>query len=357
MKKYLMIILIFSVSFQLYGQSSNFFGNIHVITPKDYFNADNTSYYFGYDGIKTIKIDNSSLIMNELAVFSNHGYGHISFSSFLTGVSEALYADDGSLVIYRTNNDFSCQNDTDSNCLYSPVYIRKINKKSLTGNMSLYRIDNTIPLEEKDIINFPAGSELYSIVVEVPGYDLSTFLDMTSLVCSKNEDNLCRGVINNGVIDKAALFELSNIKEKDKEFLFSDTGDGLVYNFDLIDNKVIPYNKECVQSAVAFDDLQGCIESSMPKGTITQNRHPSGIIYWEIDYKNPAVDNVFFWVNNRLMNSSLAMFAAVDNVFFWVNNRGEPFKAYTNSRLVYNFSLFNKNAADVISRVFIGKFE
>ena len=147
--------------------------------------------------------------------------------------------------------------------------------------------------------------------------------------------NLCRGVINNGVIDKAALFELSNIKEKDKEFLFSDTGDGLVYNFDLIDNKVIPYNKECVQSAVAFDDLQGCIESSMPKGTITQNRHPSGIIYWEIDYKNPAVDNVFFWVNNR----------------------GEPFKAYTNSRLVYNFSLFNKNAADVISRVFIGKFE
>ena len=111
-----------------------------------------------------------------------------------------------------------------------------------------------------------------------------------------------------------------NIKEKDKEFLFSDTGDGLVYNFDLIDNKVIPYNKECVQSAVAFDDLQGCIESSMPKGTITQNRHPSGIIYWEIDYKNPAVDNVFFWVNNR----------------------GEPFKAYINIRLVYNFSLFIK---------------
>lgn len=154
MKKYLMIILIFSVSFQLYGQSSNFFGNIHVITPKDYFNADNTSYYFGYDGIKTIKIDNSSLIMNELAVFSNHGYGHISFSSFLTGVSEALYTDDGSLVIYRTNNDFSCQNDTDSNCLYSPVYIRKINKKSLTGNMSLYRIDNTIPLEEKILLIF-----------------------------------------------------------------------------------------------------------------------------------------------------------------------------------------------------------
>lgn len=330
MKKYLMIIFILLVSLQSYGQESNGLVSMQVITPKDYFNADNVSYYFGYDGIKSLKIDNSSLILDELAVFSNHGYGHLSLSSFLTDISEVLSADDGSLVIYRTNNDYSCLNDTSSNCLYAPVYIRKINKKSLTGNISLYRIDNSIPLEEKDIINFPIGSELYSIVVEVPAYDLSIFTDMESLVCSKNEDNLCRGVINNGVLDKAALFELSSIKEDDKEFLYSDTGDGLVYKFDLVDNKVIPYNKECVQSVVNIDDLQGCIEQGMPQGKITQNKHPSGIIYWEIDYKNPAVDNVFYWVNNR----------------------GEPFKAYTNSRLIYNFSLFNKKAADVISKLF-----
>lgn len=330
MKKYLMIIFILLVSLQSYGQESNGLGSMQVITPKDYFNADNISYYFGYDGIKSLKIDNSSLIMEELAVFSNHGYGHLSLSSFIAGASEALYEDDGSLVLYRTNDDYSCQNDTSSNCLYSPVYIRKINKKSLTGNISLYRIDNSIPLEEKDIINFPIGSELYSIVVEVPAYDFGTFTDMESLVCSKNEDNLCRGVISNGVLDKTALFELSSMKEKDKEFLFSDTGDGLVYQFDLVENKLIPYNKECVQSVVNIDDLQGCTEQGMPQGTIKQNKHPSGIIYWEIDYKNPAVDNVFFWVNNR----------------------GEPFKAYTNSRLIYNFSLFNKEAADVISRLF-----
>lgn len=330
MKKYLMIIFILLVSLQSYGQESNGLVSMQIITPKDYFNADNVSYYFGYDGIKSLKIDNSSLILDELAVFSNHGYGHLSLSSFLTDISEVLSADDGSLVIYRTNNDYSCLNDTSSNCLYAPVYIRKINKKSLTGNISLYRIDNSIPLEEKDIINFPIGSELYSIVVEVPAYDLSIFTDMESLVCSKNEDNLCRGVINNGVLDKAALFELSSIKEDDKEFLYSDTGDGLVYKFDLVDNKVIPYNKECVQSVVNIDDLQGCIEQGMPQGKITQNKHPSGIIYWEIDYKNPAVDNVFYWVNNR----------------------GEPFKAYTNSRLIYNFSLFNKKAADVISKLF-----
>ncbi len=335
MKKYLMIIFILLVSLQSYGQGSNSLGSMQVITPKDYFNKDNISYYFGYDGIKALKIDNSSLIMDKLAVFSNHGYGHLSLSSFLNSDSKALYEDDGSLVIYRTNSDYSCQNDIGSNCLYSPVYIRKINKKSLTGSISLYRIDNSIPLEEKDTINFPIGSELYSIVVEVPAYDFSTFTDMESLVCSKNEDNLCRGVISNSVLDKTALFELSCMKEKDKEFVFSDTGDGLVYQFDLIENKLIPYNKECVQSIVNIDDLQGCIEQGMPQGKITQSKHPSGIIYWEIDYKNPAVDNVFFWVNNR----------------------GEPFKAYTNSRLVYNFSLFNKDAADIISRVFISKFE
>lgn len=331
MKKYLMIIFIFLVSLELYGQESNDFVSMQVITPKDYFNTANTSYYFGYDGIKSLKIDNSSLIIKELAVFSSSGYGHLSLSRFLTGASEVLYSDDSSLVIYRTNSDYSCQNDTSSNCLYSPVYIRKINKKSLTGNISLYRIDSSIPLEEKDIINFPIGSELYSIVVEVPAYDFGTFTDMDSLVCTKNEDNLCRGVISNGMLDKTALFELSSIKEKNREFLYSDTGDGLIYQFDLGDNKVIPYNKVCVQSAVNIDDLQGCIESGMPKGTIKQHKHISGIIYWEVDYKNPAVDNVFFWVNNR----------------------GEPFKAYTNSRLIYNFSLFNKRAADVISELFI----
>lgn len=335
MKKYAVIIFIFLVSFQVYSQE-NILDNMQGITPRDYFNSDNISYYFGYDGIKTITIDNSSLVIDELAVFSNHGYGHLSLSRFLSGASEALYAEDGSLVIYRTNSDYSCQYNTDSNCLYAPVYIRKINKKSLTGNISLYRIDNSIPLEEKDIINFPIGSELYSIVVEVPAYDFGTFTDMASLVCSKNEDNLCRGVISDGVLDKTALFELSSIKEDDKEFLYSDTGDGLVYKFDLVDNKVIPYNKECVQSVVNIDDLQGCTETGMPQGTIKQSKHPTGIIYWEIDYKNPAVDNVFYWVNNR----------------------GEPFKAYTNSRLVYNFSLFNKEAADVISKLFTsGKHE
>ena len=335
MKKYVVIIFIFLVSFQVYSQE-NILDNMQGITPRDYFNSDNISYYFGYDGIKTITIDNSSLVIDELAVFSNHGYGHLSLSRFLSGASEALYAEDGSLVIYRINSDYSCQYNTDSNCLYAPVYIRKINKKSLTGNISLYRIDNSIPLEEKDIINFPIGSELYSIVVEVPAYDFGTFTDMASLVCSKNEDNLCRGVISDGVLDKTALFELSSIKEDDKEFLYSDTGDGLVYKFDLVDNKVIPYNKECVQSVVNIDDLQGCTETGMPQGTIKQNKHPTGIIYWEIDYKNPAVDNVFYWVNNR----------------------GEPFKAYTNSRLIYNFSLFNKEAADVISKLFTsGKHE
>lgn len=335
MKKYAVIIFIFLVSFQVYSQE-NILDNMQGITPRDYFNSDNISYYFGYDGIKTITIDDSSLVIDELAVFSNHGYGHLSLSRFLSGASEALYAEDGSLVIYRTNSDYSCQYNTDSNCLYAPVYIRKINKKSLTGNISLYRIDNSIPLEEKDIINFPIGSELYSIVVEVPAYDFGTFTDMASLVCSKNEDNLCRGVISDGVLDKTALFELSSIKEDDKEFLYSDTGDGLVYKFDLVDNKVIPYNKECVQSVVNIDDLQGCTETGMPQGTIKQSKHPTGIIYWEIDYKNPAVDNVFYWVNNR----------------------GEPFKAYTNSRLIYNFSLFNKEAADVISKLFTsGKHE
>lgn len=331
MQKYVVFMFILLVFFNTYSQESSEIGNMKSITPKDYFTIYNVSYYFGYDGIKSIKIDNDSLIIDDVAVFSNQGYGYVSLTRFLSGTIEVLYADDGSLVIYRTNYDYSCQNSVGNNCLYAPVYIRKIIKKSLSGNISLYRIDKSIPLEEKDIIDFPIGSNLYSIVVEVPSYDLSSFTDIESLVCSKNEDNLCRGVINNGMIDKTALFELSSIKEKNKEFLFSYSADGLIYNYDLLNNEVIPYNKICVQSAVNIDDLQGCVESSMPNGIIKQHKHPKGIIYWEIDYKNPSVDNVYFWVNNK----------------------GEPFKAYTNSRLIYNFSLFNKDAADAISKLFI----
>lgn len=330
MRKYLIFSFILFISFQAYCQSLDSIDNIQGITPKEYFSSGRISYYFGYDGIISIKMDNTSLIINNKINLSNKGYGNISLGRLLNGVEESLYSSDDSLVIYKTTSDYSCKNNPENNCLYAPIYIRKISKKSLTGNISLYRIDKSIPLEEKDVINFPAGAELYSIVVEVPSYDLDTFTDMASLICSKNEENLCRGVISNGVLDKAALFELSSIKGENKEFLYKDTEDGLVYQFNLADNILIPYNKVCVESIQNIDDLQGCVENSMPNGSITQHKHPSGIIYWEIDYKNPAVDNILFWVNNR----------------------GEPFKAYTNSRLVYNFSLFNDKAADVISKLF-----
>ena len=46
MKKYLMIIFILLVSLQSYGQGSNRLVSMKVITPKDYFNADNVSYLF-----------------------------------------------------------------------------------------------------------------------------------------------------------------------------------------------------------------------------------------------------------------------------------------------------------------------
>ena len=330
MRKYLIFSFILFISFQAYCQSLDSIDNIQGITPKEYFSSGRISYYFGYDGIISIKMDNTSLIINNKINFSNKGYGNISLGRLLNGIEESLYSSDDSLVIYKTTSDYSCKNNPENNCLYAPIYIRKISKKSLTGNISLYRIDKSIPLEEKDVINFPVGAELYSIVVEVPSYDLDTFADMASLICSKNEENLCRGVISNGVLDKAALFELSSIKDENKEFLYKDTEDGLVYQFNLADNILIPYNKVCVESIQNIDDLQGCVENSMPNGSITQHKHPSGIIYWEIDYKNPAVDNILFWVNNR----------------------GEPFKAYTNSRLVYNFSLFNDKAADVISKLF-----
>ncbi len=146
-----------------------------------------------------------------------------------------------------------------------------------------------------------------------------------------NEDNLCKGVINNGVIDKLALFELNRIYEDDKEFLYKDIGDGLIYGIDLSDNTITPYNKACFKAVKYIDDLEGCIENNISKGMVVQMRHPSGIIYWEMFFKNISVDNIIYWVNSK----------------------GEPFKVHTNNHFTYNFSLFNKKASDLVKKVFL----
>ncbi len=329
-KSILIFIILFCFAANLYAQDRNI-SAMKKITPVEYFASGNVSYYFGYDGIREFSFDKRIYKYKDIVSYNNLAYGKPSLNKLMDNVEEVYYMRDGSIMIPRLSDDYSCINNSGNNCLYAPIYIRKINKKSLSGRISLYRLDENIPLEEKDIINFPLDSYMYSIVIDVPAYDFSTFDDFASLVCIKNEENLCKGVINHGMIDKLALFELNRIAEDNKEFLYKDIGDGLIYGVDLVQEIITPYNKACFQAAKYIDDLEGCIESNLNKGHIKRHRHPNGITYWEMSFHNISVDNIIFWVNNR----------------------GEPFKVYTNNHFTYNFSLFNKKASELIKKKFL----
>ena len=324
MKLSLIILLVFSVlCVETYAQDN--FEFMRTDTPKEYFSNGKISYYYGYDGVYEFWFDNASLVINDFLDINKPYNNAPSLKKFLSNAKEVLYLNDGTVVIYRTNDDNSCYSNPKNNCIYSPLYIRKINKKSLTGNISLYRIDKSIPVTKDDVINFPVGAVLYSMVMESPAYDFSVFTEFDSLVCIKNEEDICKGVINQGELDKIALFEL-DYTGKDNGFMYKDTGESLVYKVDLGNNILTPYNKSCILSQTEGDDFKKCEIADMPKGSIKQFHHPYGYVYWQMYFNNPLLDNIIYWINER----------------------GEPFKVYTNSHLVYNFSLFNSTASELI---------
>lgn len=325
MKWSLIILLLFSVlCVNSYAQDD--FEFVRVETPKEFFFSGNKYYYYGYDGAYEFAFTTNKIFSKRLLDIDEKSYGSPLLSKLFGEVKEIFYLQDGSIALNKTSEDYSCKSNRNYNCLYSPFFIRKVNKKTLTGKISLNRVDKHIPLDEKDIINFPLGAELYSVVVEVPAYDFGTFTDFESLVCIKNEENLCKGVINNGKLDKIALFELNRIEENNSEFLYKDTGNNLIYYVDLIENKLIPYEKSCVISSFGGDSIDKCRVTDLSNGSIKQERHPNGMIYYQLLFNNPSIDNIIYWINNR----------------------GNPFKVYTNNHLVYSFSLFNSAASSLI---------
>lgn len=325
MKWSLIFLLVFSAIFVTSYAQDNF-AFIRTDTPKEYFSNGKISYYYDYNGAYEFWFDNDNISYNNIFKLSKYSYGQPSLLKLMQGVKETLFLNDGTIALYKTSEDYSCFDNPNYNCLYSPVYIRKINKKSLTGNISLYRIDKSIPLNENDVINFPLGAELYSVVVEVPAYDFSTFTDFESLVCIKNEENICKGVIDDERLDKIALFELNRIVENNMEFLYKDAGDNLIYHVDLAHGILMPYDKTCITSTFGSGDIRACSLENLKAGSIKQYRHPSGFIYYLLFFNNPSIDNIIYWINNR----------------------GEPFKVYTNNHLVYNFSIFNNTASSLI---------
>lgn len=302
-------------------------------TPQSFFKSGGSVFYYGYDGISSFSIVNDKIYKRTSKIEKqpkNNVLRH-SFNKLVDGGDIISFCKDKTAVINKEIINYSCVDNPLENCLYSDIRLSNVSKKSLLGKISLYKIDKNFPIDEKRKVNFKEGSELYSVLVERELFDFDNFTDFSSLICTKNEEGRCAGVINDGKIDMVALFELNAGGDNLSNILYKNTDAGITYIFDLDNNKLIPYETECFNSAKNLYDIRKCKSNEFKDGSISVKKHKTGLIYWNIDYNNEYVDNLIVWVNKR----------------------GEPFKAYTNSRQAVNFSFFNKIAADVISRLFL----
>lgn len=301
-------------------------------TPYSFLKSGDIVFYYGYDGASSFSIVKDK-IYKRTRNFEKEPENKVlrlSFNKLVDGGDVISFCKDKTAVISKEEINYSCKSNPLENCLYSDIKVSNVSKKSLLGKMSLYKIDKNFPIDEKRKVNFKEGSELYSVLIEQELFDFDNFTDFSSLVCTKNDEGRCAGVINNRTLDKVALFELNTGGDNLSNILYKNTDAGITYIFDLDNSKLIPYNTECFNSVKSLYDIRKCKSEEFKEGSITVKKHKTGLIYWVIDYNNEYVDNLFIWVNKR----------------------GEPFKAYTNSKQAVNFSFFNKISADVISRLF-----
>ena len=105
MKKFIFLVFItLIVSGNIFAQ--NDFGFMQLLTPKDYFASGNISYYYGNDGGFEFWFDNASLVINDFLDINKPYNNAPSLKKFLSNAKEVLYLNDGTVVIYRTNDEW-----------------------------------------------------------------------------------------------------------------------------------------------------------------------------------------------------------------------------------------------------------
>lgn len=299
-------------------------------TPASIINSGIPTYFFLNDKIGVFKYGEEKFYYGSEVVANVSSIKDISsIAKTDRKIENLIFIPNGTArFISVENDDFSCKWDPMQNCLYSDTIITSIETKNIIGKKNMKEIDNTISLKE-DTLVFPIGSKVYKFETQKPVFEFEDFEEFSSLVCSKNVDNMCRGVVSNGVIDKVALFELIQGNGSLSNVYFSHSKiEDLAYVYDLERMIVYPYSLSCIENANSHDELEKCsLSNKFPNGNITEKVHKkTGVVYWVVDYKNPNMDNLIFLVNSF----------------------GEPFKIFTNPYSKTYLNMYNEMAAEVI---------
>ncbi len=312
------------------AQDDKFEFNISDNTPASFFSSGIATYFFKDGSVGVFQYSGDKFYYGSEKSDDLSSVTDVTLKIRESGGSEdlILVPDGSARLVKNVGDDYACLWDSVQNCLYSDTVITGIDVKNLMGKTDMEELDPGLGLKNGSV-KFPIGAKIYRFSTVAPVYDFDEFDDFSSLVCSKNEDGMCRGVVSEGVIDMAALFELVQGKGALSGLMFYDAGrDDLAYLYDMKDMTVTPYSASCLEKAGEDGSAEGCSrEEELGRGSITERRHKkSGIVYWVVDYKNPGMDNAIFWLNSR----------------------GEPFKAYTNPLVKKTLNMYNQTAAETI---------
>lgn len=330
MFKYIFIVVFIYASICA-AEDDKFVFSISDNTPASFFSSGIATYFFKDGSVGVFQYSGGKFYYGSERIGAISSLTNAALAIKENGGSEdlILFPDGSAGLIKNAGENYSCPWDSLQNCLYSDTIINEIDVQNLMGKTDIKKLDPSLKLKNR-LIKFPIGAKIYRFGTEISAFDFNEFDDFSSLVCSKNEDDMCRSVVSDGVIDMAALFELVHGRGTLSGIMFTEIGkNDLSYVYDINAMTVTPYSASCLEKAEKNDLSAGSCsrENELGKGFISERKHKkSGIVYWVVDYKNPEIDNAIFWLNSS----------------------GEPFKAHTNPPARKTLNMYNRTAAEAI---------
>ncbi len=295
-------------------------------TPASFFNSGIESFYISTNQILSIKYSKHEV---ELEIVNNKSRGVKSIGSDLEDImfninnAKFVFNDDGTVLIKRMDDDYSCYDSEKSNCIYSDILVKNVTVENLVGKASDYSFVST---SKNDKRKFNIGSKIYTFRLAVDAFNFNNFDGFDSTVCTKDDDNACKIVVTDyNTIDKVELLEMKSLNNITTPMLFLEGDEELLYSYSQEGNKLIPHSKSCLKTIETEADVVNCIDNSMNDGIITPHVHPNGINYWYVDFNNNDIPNLIYWANNE----------------------GVAFKAFTNNKDLYILKTLNKVAVDM----------
>ncbi len=322
-----LVAMCFVLPTTVYANRDMFKISVSDDTPATFFNSGIESYYVSSKSIISIKYRRgSSAPLLTITPRTGNKINNINgdTEALLYNVVDAsfVFNDDGTVLIKRIVDDHSCYNNSSSNCIYSDILIKDVVVENLRGKAIDYDfVSSSFDDEEK----FNIGSKVYTFLISLEKVDFNSFDEFDSLVCTKNAESVCKIFATTQSSDLIELLELRSLNNIDVPMIFAEGDEDTLYAYSQKGNTLTPYSRACLKTVEEAADVNNCIDSTLPAGSIKAQTHPMGMNYWYVDFNNVSINNKIYWTNKE----------------------GVAFKANTNSAGSSSLKTLNRIAVDI----------